>query len=279
MTAGRDWVRYWRDPGRPLEAMAAHFERHVYHRHSHDAYSFGVTEEGAQAFSCRGAAHTSAAGMVMAFNPDDPHDGRAADALGFTYRIVHIGPDLIRALLADVTGGAAALPLFARPVVHDPVLARALRRLHSALLGGADTLRRDEELAAAVAAMVRRSATRGLSAPSPAADADRTAAQVRELLHERMPADITLDELAKGRSRFAVYRDFRARYGMAPSDYLRQLRLRAARALLAAGVPPAEAAGRVGFADQSHLTRWFGRYYGITPAGYARGRASVASPR
>lgn len=73
----RDWARYWRSPDRPLEAMHAHFVRHVYHRHSHETYSFGVTEDGAQRFTCRGAAHTSAAGMVMAFNPDDPQIGRA----------------------------------------------------------------------------------------------------------------------------------------------------------------------------------------------------------
>ncbi|WP_275040877.1 helix-turn-helix domain-containing protein [Nocardiopsis halotolerans] len=34
---------------------------------------------------------------------------------------------------------------------------------------------------------------------------------------------------------------------------------------MAAGTPLAEASARVGFADQSHLTRWFSRYYGITP--------------
>ncbi len=103
-----DWSRYWRAPDAPLEAMYAHFERHVYHRHSHDAYSFGVTEDGAQAFSCRGGGHTSVTGMVMAFNPDDPHDGQAADALGFTYRIIHIGPDLVASVLADITGRPAA---------------------------------------------------------------------------------------------------------------------------------------------------------------------------
>src|SRR5438093_13113977 len=56
----RDWARYWRSPDLPLEAMRAHFERHVYHRHSHQTYSFGVTEDGAQTFTCRGARHTSA---------------------------------------------------------------------------------------------------------------------------------------------------------------------------------------------------------------------------
>ena len=87
-----DWARYWRAADSPLEAMHAHFERHVYHRHSHETYSLGVTDVGAQSFTCRGAAYTSAAGMVMAFNPDDPHDGQATDGFGFTYRMIHIGP-------------------------------------------------------------------------------------------------------------------------------------------------------------------------------------------
>jgi hypothetical protein len=51
----RDWARYWRAQSAPVEAMHAHFTKHVYHRHSHESYSFGVTEAGAQAFTCRPA--------------------------------------------------------------------------------------------------------------------------------------------------------------------------------------------------------------------------------
>jgi len=57
--ARQDWSRYWRSGNQPIEAMHAHFSGHVYHRHSHDGYSFGVTEEGAQAFGCRNAQHVS----------------------------------------------------------------------------------------------------------------------------------------------------------------------------------------------------------------------------
>jgi AraC-like DNA-binding protein len=36
-------------------------------------------------------------------------------------------------------------------------------------------------------------------------------------------------------------------------------------------------AAAVGFADQAHLTRWFRRYYGITPGEYrSAGQASAA---
>jgi hypothetical protein len=57
---------------------------------------------------------------------------------------------------------------------------------------------------------------------------------------------------------------------MSPGDYQRQLRLREARSLIAAGRPISEAAALAGFADQSHLSRWFTRSYGVTPGDYQR---------
>ncbi|WP_232832311.1 AraC family transcriptional regulator [Nocardiopsis sp. FIRDI 009] len=266
-----DWTHYWRSPDRPLEAMHAHFTRHAYHRHSHDAYSFGVTESGLQAFHCRGGAHTSAPGMVLAFNPDEPHDGHAGAEPGFTYRIVHIGPDLVRSVLADATDTPGALPLFPEPVVDAPELAAALRRLHTALTGDASRLDTDEALHHTVLSMVRRTAaTPPPTPPITGPDARRVARRVRSILHERRTEDLGADDLAAavGRSRYTVHRAFLAVEGMAPSDYQRQLRLRRARELITAGVPLAEAAAHAGFADQSHLTRWFTRYYGVTPGVY-----------
>ncbi|MFJ2176711.1 MULTISPECIES: AraC family transcriptional regulator [unclassified Streptomyces] len=277
-----DWARYWRDPHRPLEAMHAHFVRHVFHLHSHDAYSFAVTEFGSQRFRCRGGGHTSRAGMIMAFNPDDPHDGESAEELGFTYRIMHIGPEVVRDVLDDITGGRARMPLFDRPVVDDPVLARALRRLHPALVGGADPLVREERLTAAVTAMVRRTASSrtGSAAPRELSAGGQTVAarRVRALLDEAYERDLTAQDLADaaGCSRFALYRAFRAVYGMPPSDYQRLLRLRKARGLLVAGHSAADAAVLSGFADQAHFHRWFVRSFGVTPGVFGRA-AAVAS--
>lgn len=274
-----EWVRYRRAGDRPLEAMHARFERHVYHRHSHETYSFGVTENGAQEFTCRGARHVSATGMVMAFNPDDPHDGWAATGTGFTYRIVHIGPELVADVLSDRTGHRG-LPLFAVPVLEDRVAAAALRVLHAALMGPATALRRDEALSTAVAAVARQAATG--PGRSRAQRTDRAlAARVREQLCCRYLDDLDMDDLARdtGRSRFAVYRAFRAEYGMAPSEYQRQRRLRSARDLLAAGQPPAAAAAAAGFADQAHLTRWFVRCFGVTPGAFRRAVATAGRPR
>lgn len=256
-----DWVRYWRAEGVPAEAMHAHFTSHVYHRHSHETYSFGVTESGAQGFTCRNGRHVSGAGMVMTFNPDDPHDGHAAAEGGFTYRMVHVWPEFF---------APAPLPLFRSPVLDDPAAAVALRRLFAALTGPATSLERHKRLSGAV-----RLLTRHASSPEAAPEQVNSihiATQVRDLIHDRADADLTADDLAEaaGCSRFAAYRAFSAAYGLAPSDYQRQLRIRKARRLLASGVAPAVAAAQAGFADQAHLTRWFRRYYGVTPGAYQR---------
>ncbi|HEX6528087.1 MAG TPA: AraC family transcriptional regulator [Streptosporangiaceae bacterium] len=264
-----DWVRYWRADGLPVEAMHAHFTSHVYHRHSHESYSFGVTESGAQAFSCRRGRHVSAAGMVMAFNPDDPHDGHAASAGGFTYQMVHVWPSFFT---------ETPLPLFRAPVLDDPAAAAALRRLFAALTGPATALERHDRLVRASRLLVRHASSPASSSVSVSASGGapvrpvHVAARVRALIHDCVSADVTADDLASaaGCSRYAAYRAFVTAYGLAPSDYQRQLRIRMARRLLASGVTPAQAAAEAGFADQAHLTRWFRRCYGVTPAAYQR---------
>ncbi|HEV2253159.1 MAG TPA: AraC family transcriptional regulator [Streptosporangiaceae bacterium] len=263
-----DWARYWRADALPVEAMHAHFTSHVYHRHSHESYSFGVTETGAQAFTCRHGRHVSGPGMVMAFNPDDPHDGHAAVDGGFTYRMVHIWPEFF----ASLAGAGGRLPLFRVPVLADPVVARSLRRLHSALTGPDSELERYDRLTATARLLVRHASRRVpvAGAARPGTDPG-PAARIRALIHDAgTAADLTAGDLASaaGCSRYAAYRAFHQAYGLAPSDYQRQLRVRTARGLLSRGVPPAAAAAEAGFADQAHLTRWFRRYYGITPGAY-----------
>ncbi|MEU0499806.1 AraC family transcriptional regulator [Nocardia sp. NPDC005998] len=266
-----EWVQYRRMTDRPVEVMHAHFERHVYDPHSHETYSFGLTEFGAQTFHCRGATRTSTVGMVMAFNPDEPHDGHSTTELGFTYWIVHIGSELITDLLTDRMGRPTGLPLFADPVLPDPLLSAALGRLCASLIGPATELAADEALAGSVAALVQRGTrTPTKTSVVQAGSAADIARRVRAVLHDRYLDPISMDDLAETTecSRFAMYRAFRANYGLAPSEYQRLLRLRAARRLIAAGEPISEAAVAAGFADQAHLTRWFRRCYGITPGVY-----------
>jgi AraC-like DNA-binding protein len=77
-----------------------------------------------------------------------------------------------------------------------------------------------------------------------------------------------LHELAKTCDVTAPHasRAFAAHFGLSPSRFRREHRLRAAYRRLRAGASPSAAACGVGFADQSHLTRELKRFAGTTPA-------------
>ena len=89
-----------------------------------------------------------------------------------------------------------------------------------------------------------------------------------ELLRARLHDPVSLVNVAAEVGLHPVYcaRAFRRALGCSVSDYVRALRLAdAGRLILDDRCPLAEVAVRVGFADQSHLTRMFSRKLGCTP--------------
>jgi AraC family transcriptional regulator len=66
---------------------------------------------------------------------------------------------------------------------------------------------------------------------------------------------------------------FRRVHRVSLGQYVRRLRVTwAAEQLLATDAPIAAVALEAGFSDQAHLTRWFRRETGFTPAAYRRSR-------
>ena len=101
--------------------------------------------------------------------------------------------------------------------------------------------------------------------------------RARAVLEERMTAPPTLEQLAAelGTRPFPLLRAFRDVYGMPPHTWLTDARVRRARALLDAGLPPARAAAATGFTDQPHLNRHFTRIVGVPPGAYQRERRNL----
>jgi AraC-like DNA-binding protein len=101
------------------------------------------------------------------------------------------------------------------------------------------------------------------------APASRATPALISALHQHVSVAAAADQV--GMSREGYSRLFKARHGMPPAAYRRVMHLNAARALLRAGEDIASAAARAGFADQSHMGRWFQRVFGVTPGRYRRG--------
>jgi AraC-like DNA-binding protein len=270
---------YWRVPGLAgASFFKASFVRHSYSRHTHDEYAIGAIEAGAQTFHCRGGQQLSSPGSLILVNPDDLHDGRAADAGdGYRYRMVYIDPLLVADALREAGQPGGPLPLFRTPVARDPALAAALCELnrHSEHPEGLDALALESRLLQLVHALLSRHAA-GTLARTPREGRD--AAIVRfacRYLDEHFHADPSLSELARqcGVSRFALLRLFAKEIGMPPHAYMTRARLREARRLLLQGEPAASVAAAVGYVDQSHLTKRFRAAFGITPGQFAASAA------
>lgn len=92
--------------------------------------------------------------------------------------------------------------------------------------------------------------------------------QITDYIHESLNQDLKLDDLAAiaQLSPYHFLRLFRQQMGITPHQYILRCRIDAAKHLLKYDhLSIAEIAVRVGFSDQSHLTRCFKRAVGMTP--------------
>jgi AraC-like DNA-binding protein len=272
------WLSLQRDTQTGIESVSAHFKGHAYDPHDHDEVLIGVTQQGLQRFHCHRALHTSTPGRAILIEPGAVHDGHAPDAQGFTYAMLYIPQRWISGMMdARGLGDIAALQsAFRSTLTDDPRLTTAIQQSFFALHHQEGRLARDQTLDNLLSLLSGHIRTRPASTLN---DSQRQMFQVRDYLHDRMGSDIGLDELAAwaGIDRFRLSRQFKNTFGLSPHAWLVRLRLRTARLMLAKGDDLALIASLVGFADQSHMGRWFQRAYRLSPAAYQRQCTNVLS--
>lgn len=267
-----NWIDLRQDADTGIESVRAHFTGHAYDPHWHDSFLVGVTEQGVQQFNCRRARHQSTPGQVFVLEPGDLHDGHAPTDDGFTYSTLYLDANWLetelRALFEHAPSGA--LPSFAALLHRDTRLAGATARAFTAVHHGELRIVRQTALDDLLACLTGHLQWRQRLDPDPRLPL--TAQVARDYLHAHLDQDIGLDDLARvcSTDRFRLTRAFKAAFGLAPHAYLIQLRLARARRLLSRGETPAAVASLLGFADQSHLGRWFRRAYRLTPADYRK---------
>jgi AraC-like DNA-binding protein len=238
-----------------VERLSAWFRGAAFSRHRHDTYAIGITDTGVQSFWYRGTTHSSAAGSVVVLHPDEVHDGYAGTDAGFGYRILYVEP----ARIAEAAGG---LPFVPDPVVRDRRLAA---KVDAAFDGPLEPLAVDAVVLDLADALLLRTGEIPVIR-SVSAGVER-ARQLLDATTHRVVRSPEL-EVASGLTRFALARQFRARFGTSPYRYSLMRRLDRARAGLGLR-SAAEVALDAGFADQAHFIRSFRRAYGMTPARYA----------
>jgi AraC-like DNA-binding protein len=266
-----EWTRYYRPDGMTgVAALHAHFIDHKYPRHAHAYSVVGLVESGVQSYSYRGSRHFTPAGRIFVVNHGEPHTGEAAVAGGYVYRTLCLDPSVLARALNDLSGSHAS-PCLEGAVFDEPDLAQALSRFHRALTQRATVIEQESLLLEALMLLltrhsdVRCAAVRDCGQP-------RAVARARDYIDAHFAHDISLAKVAESVSLSPFYfaRLFARVAGMPPHAYLESVRIRNACSLLDKGESIASVAASVGYADQSHLTKRFRRFLGITPLQYVR---------
>ncbi|MGI5348438.1 AraC family transcriptional regulator [Streptomyces sp. CA-250714] len=271
----RESAHYWQSPKLPgVDLLRARYVRKTFARHTHETYVIAAITEGVEAFHHGGSVHRVGPGGLALINPDTTHTGHAGVPEGWRYEVLYPDASLVARIAAETTT-IRGTPGFTAPTADDSVAARQVQAIHRALEEG-NALAADTLMHTVVARLLRLH-----GGPLPERSVRTAGAQyalrARAVLEERMADPPSLESLAAelGTSPFALLRAFRRLYGMPPHAWLTDARVHRARALLDAGLPLAETATAVGFTDQAHLTRHFGRIMGVPPGAYRRGRAKT----
>lgn len=235
--------------------------------HFHAYFVVGLIESGTRELTCLGNRYSALPGDLLLFHPGEPHACTQSGGGLLDYRALNLPPPLLQSVAESSSVGE--LPRFSQNVLRDDDLACSFRALHIRLLDGsfACELEKEESLCLFLTRLLHHEAS---SPMAPLSDTDNLVKRLCAYLETHFAEHITLDQLCRhaGLSKSTLLRVFTRGKGMTPYRYLESVRVNHAKVLLEKGVSPAEAAQRGGFSDQSHLTRYFSRFLGLTPGAY-----------
>jgi AraC family transcriptional regulator len=189
------------------------------------------------------------------------------------YLSIHLDPSLV-AHAADAALLSGNIEVIEKYSGSDPVISSVgmalLAELESEGLSGRLYA---ESLANILAVHVLRNYTAANIEPRPLTGglSGRKLRTVTSYMAENYTRDLRLEELARiaGISTFHFAREFKRVTGTSPHQYLINLRIQRAKALLTeTKMPLVEVGLRSGFSHQSHFTRLFRRFTGATPQSY-----------
>ena len=265
----RDSVVLRRVPAfRGMDMMRATYATHSFPPHFHTTFAIGVMTRGACALECRGTTYLLRPGHLVLLAPGEVHTGEQIAGDWWSNRVLYPTTAIVSAAAGERTSTSGVR--FRACVVDDAASSARFVRLHRALEATSCPLEQEsrtlELLGDLLGTYGDERAVQPVRRHWPAMSA------AREYLHAHYAEPVSLTRLAAvaGLSCFYFLRLFRITFGVTPHVYLALLRLERARELMRTAAPIAQTAVAAGFSDQSHLTRFFKRVYGITPGVYAK---------
>lgn len=237
---------------------------HSFPCHIHNSFSLGIIQKGQRVIRVDGKPYILSANECFIINPNQPHsiEGKGAH----NYRVASLSPKLVQNIFREITG-EDRVPYFPRVRITDSSIINGLAVWQRKQFEGKPINTGD------LVGLLRELVLRYVDAETPARPKQIKHPSVVlacEYIETNLDRPVRLDEIADTVriSPFYLNRIFREGIGIPPYTYLVQTRIKKSLELLLQTNSISEATHYLGFADQSHFSRFFKRNIGITPGQY-----------
>ncbi|MBD1909085.1 MULTISPECIES: AraC family transcriptional regulator [unclassified Leptolyngbya] len=266
-------AKVWRSPVLTnLEVLHATYRTHTFPRHVHEEFCIGIIISGVEAVKYRGETHIAPTGSIVVLQPDEGHSNWAAVDAGWSFKVIYPPTYLFQPWFNRNDQQPLSVPFFANPVIRDRPLFQQLAQFHCRLEQStmSDRMELETRLLTILQTLVARHAIDKAANKHTDKPDHQLVQKIKRYLHTYYCQNLTLEDLSNfcDRSPFHLNRIFRESVGLPPHAYLTHIRIAHAKSRLSQSSSLAQLAVELGFNDQSHFTKTFKAWVGVTPGQY-----------
>ena len=257
-------VDRWRVAGfEALELLRGLHTTEEYPRHWHEEVYLCATLGGASYLDCQETFLQVRPGTLAIVAPGDVH---ANQKIGCSFRCLLMGFQALQGAVEQFMERNIQGLSFRSGLIEDQRTLGRFLKVHHAMEEAEPELGRDDIAFSFLQELAVRHGTANIPLPR-TGNEDFAIRRTKHFLDEHYAERVSLQELARlmRMSAYHLNRTFRRKVGMPPHEYQVQVRIMKAKSFLRLGRSISETASLVGFVDQSHFTRHFKRFVGITP--------------
>lgn len=249
-----------------MELLSARYVHQRFPIHSHDTYCIGILEEGSQVLSISNNDFIVPANSVILINPNEAHANFALDEKGWKYKMMYVSSDILKYVSALHGESKYTNIRFDHHILQDKIAFRLIKAFFN-LHEKTSYENLEQELANILTHLIFYHASDSKKREPFCHDSIN---DLKTLLNENFDTKIKLDHISSslGMSKFKAIRTFKKSTGMTPFSYVLQKRIEKAKILIAQNVKLSHVALESGFYDQSHFSKYFKSYVGVTPISY-----------
>lgn len=254
-------TKFYRDVIHPyFEIKTCFCDNHVFNEHCHEELSIGLIDEGSGIVSYYGKTFTVTPKHAIIVPSNIVHKCNAINMNNWSYRMLYINAEWFQSLFLEEVKDF-------KPSIQYIDLKSYLKinNVFEVLQGTSPQIDKESQLITMLnnffyfETLVNNKSF------------NKHVKKIFEYINDNFLEEITLDDLAyiTRVSKFYVIRLFKSTYGTSPHKYQTMLKVNYAKKALKSGKCITEAALMSGFCDQSHFTKAFTKYMGITPLNFS----------